>query len=94
MKTELLRRNGVPVQHWDIITLGKDMRIPMLIMHDPADTVVPLCDAEIIAASLPQAILEKVPGGGQHLGILSNTYVIERTCRFVTEHARMSVPKP
>lgn len=87
MKAELWRRNGVPVHHWDTVALAKDMGIPTLIMHDPADPIVPIRDAEIIAESLSQATLEKMPAAGQHLRILSDARVIERTCRFVVEHA-------
>ena len=92
LNAELWRRNGVPVQHWDMTTLGKDVRIPVLVMHDPADPVVPLCDSEIIVGALPHALLEKVPEAGRHLGILSNAYVIERACRFVIEQTGRPVP--
>ena len=67
---ELLRRDGVPVSHWDITTLGLDAAVRVCILHDPQDQSVPVDDALQIAAGV-RAELVEVPGVGHH-GILSS----------------------
>ena len=41
---ELERRDGVPVSHWDIRTLGLPTSVRVRILHDPTDEVVPVSD--------------------------------------------------
>jgi hypothetical protein len=68
---ELLRRDGVPVSHWDIRTLGLPPGVRLLILHDPTDESVPLGDAHDIAGAIPAGVLEVGPGTG-HDGILGS----------------------
>ncbi|MBE1534287.1 alpha/beta fold hydrolase [Actinomadura algeriensis] len=82
---ELRRRNGVPVSHWDVAGLGGDLDLPVLVLHDPRDDVVPYAEAEAVAAGLRGARLEDAPGG--HFGILLDPGVRDRVAAFVTRHA-------
>jgi pimeloyl-ACP methyl ester carboxylesterase len=68
---ELHRRDGVPVSHWDIRTLGLPTNIRVRILHDPADNSVPLSDSEEISTGIPVHALEPVPGAG-HYGIIAS----------------------
>jgi pimeloyl-ACP methyl ester carboxylesterase len=65
---ELHRRDGVPISHWDIRTLGLDAAIRVCVLHDPQDHSVPVSDALQIAAG-GRAELIEAPGVGHH-GIL------------------------
>ncbi len=83
--TELHRRNGVPVSHWDVVGLGHALDCPKLAVHDPGDPVVPYSDAEAVAAGLRTTRLAAAPGHG-HLGILLSTQVTDAVSAFVAEH--------
>ncbi|TCW81836.1 delta-12-desaturase [Burkholderia sp. SRS-46] len=87
--TELLARNGVPVSHWDIPARGASIDVPVLVVHDPADPVVPYCEAQRVVASLPEATLSPAPGTG-HGRILSDAKVREQVREFVTRHTSNS----
>jgi pimeloyl-ACP methyl ester carboxylesterase len=67
---ELHRRDGVPVPHWDIRTLGLNATVRVCILHDPQDHSVPFSDALLIAAG-GRAELMETPGVGHH-GILGS----------------------
>lgn len=82
MDVELARRNGVPVQYWDITQLGRKLTIPMLVLHDPQDTVVPFCDSEQIVKALPVATLIQTPKAG-HVRILSDAKIVEQVAQFL-----------
>ncbi|MEX3960423.1 alpha/beta fold hydrolase [Trinickia sp. EG282A] len=86
---ELLVRNGVPVSHWDIPARGASLAVPVLVVHDPADPVVPYCEAQRVVASLLGATLSPAPGTG-HGRILSDAKVREQVCAFVTRHTSNS----
>ncbi|GLU34686.1 alpha/beta hydrolase [Trinickia caryophylli] len=83
MYAELHRRNGVPPQHWDIGALGRGLAVEMLVMHSPADKIVPICEAENIVAALPDTTFERIDKVG-HVRILSDAYVLERTTGFLS----------
>ncbi|MEU5419258.1 alpha/beta fold hydrolase [Streptomyces sp. NPDC001407] len=85
IRTELHRRNGVPVTHWDVVGLGRGLDCPILALHDPDDPVVPFREAEAIAAGLPDVRLERAPGRG-HMGILMSPEVKSAVSAFVAEH--------
>ncbi|WP_321810555.1 MULTISPECIES: alpha/beta fold hydrolase [unclassified Burkholderia] len=80
---ELQLRNGVPVSHWDILARGASLDVPVLVVHDPADPVVPYCEAQRVVAGLPDATLWPAPGTG-HGRILSDARVREQVREFVT----------
>jgi Alpha/beta hydrolase family len=67
---ELHRRDGVPVSHWDIRTLGIRDAVRVNILHDPADRSVPVSDSYQIAGGIG-AELGETPGTGHH-GILGS----------------------
>jgi pimeloyl-ACP methyl ester carboxylesterase len=83
---ELHRRNGVPVSHWDVVGLGRDLRVPVLAIHDPGDDVVPFSEAEAIAEGLGGVRLERAPGHG-HIRILMAPAVREMIADFVSRQA-------
>jgi pimeloyl-ACP methyl ester carboxylesterase len=85
---ELHRRNGMPVSHWDVRSLGRDLTCPVLAIHDPDDEVVPFSDTEAIAAALPQTEILAVRRRG-HDAILVAPEVKDRVARFVAGVGRM-----
>ncbi|SHN01206.1 omega-6 fatty acid desaturase (delta-12 desaturase) [Pseudomonas asturiensis] len=95
MHRELWKRNGVPVQHWDIPALSSALQLPTLILHDLTDPIVPFCEAQQIVKNMPWAKLASVSGLG-HVRILSNNEVLEQVAQFfvvnikVAEAARVS----
>lgn len=86
VKDELHRRNGVPVTHWDVVAHGRGLEVPVVVIHDPADPVVPFAEAEMVVAGLLDARLETAPGRG-HMGILMAAEVKNLISAFVSEHA-------
>ena len=68
---ELDRRDGVPVSHWDIRTLGLPASVRVQILHDPTDTAVPLGDSHLIASAIPVRLHEVASGTG-HDGLLGS----------------------
>jgi hypothetical protein len=63
---ELERRDGMPVSHWDVRTLGLPTTVQVRIVHDPTDEVVPLLDSYLIAADVCADVHEAVTGAGHH----------------------------
>lgn len=80
-------QNGVPVSHWDIGVLGAELDVPMMILHDTHDPVVPFSEAEKLQRSLKNARLEQTTGLG-HSRILSTTSVKELITQFISERGR------
>jgi omega-6 fatty acid desaturase (delta-12 desaturase) len=77
-------QNGVPVSHWDISVLGAAMDLPVLVVHDEHDPVVPLSEAQRLMRSLKNVRLEQTSGLG-HARILSATPVKKLITRFISE---------
>jgi pimeloyl-ACP methyl ester carboxylesterase len=71
IRRELQRRDGVPVSHWDIRTLGLPAEVEVRIIHDPADDSVPISDSYDISAGIDVRALESVSGTGHH-GIVAS----------------------
>ncbi|HTQ16325.1 alpha/beta hydrolase [Mycobacterium sp.] len=63
---ELQRRDGMPVPHWDVRTVGLPPSVGVRILHDPTDEVVPLLDSHLIAADIPAEVHEIAAGAGHH----------------------------
>ena len=63
---ELERRDGVPMSHWDIRTLGLPTSVQVRILHDPTDEWVPLSDSYLIAADISADVHEAAAGTGHH----------------------------
>lgn len=73
VRGELLRRNGVPVDHWDIGALGGNLQIPTMVIHDRKDPLVPLNEGKKVTSFLPRARLEVTEGLGHRLILLDST---------------------
>ncbi|MCP9985836.1 alpha/beta hydrolase [Streptomyces sudanensis] len=89
VRGELHRRNGVPVTHWDLVALGAPLEVPVLVVHDPDDPMVPYSDAEAAVAGLRDARLVRTPGTG-HMGILMSRDVGDAVRDFVAAHTGRS----
>jgi pimeloyl-ACP methyl ester carboxylesterase len=63
---DLARRDGMPVSHWDIRTLGLPSSVRVRILHDPTDDVVPSHDSDLIATRVSADVDEAVAGTGHH----------------------------
>ncbi len=81
---ELGLRNGVPAGHWNIRTLGRGLDVPVLVVHDPADPLVPFAEARAAAEALPRARLAAVRGPG-HAGVLTAAPVKRLISTFLTD---------
>lgn len=81
---ELGRLNGVPVGHWDLRTVGRELDVPVLVVHDPADDLVPFAEARAAAGALPRARLATVHGPG-HAGVLTAAAVKQLISTFLTD---------
>lgn len=77
-------QNGVPVSHWDICTLGASLQIPVLVLHDEHDPVVPLCEAQKLGRALQNVRLEKTRGLG-HSRVLSAAPVKDLVTQFISD---------
>lgn len=80
----LLLQNGVPVSHWDISVLGRGFDLPILVVHDEDDRVVPICEAKKLAQELQNVSLQQTSGLG-HSRILSAADVKQMICTFITQ---------
>lgn len=83
MRRELLRRNGVPVEHWDIRTLGPALRVPTLLIHDLEDSVVSFRQAEVLSEVFAGRCHVEPTRGLGHLNILLDTDVRKKILHFV-----------
>lgn len=87
VKAELHRRNGVPVDYWDVNSRSEGLRCRISLVFDPYDPIVPAEDASTIRSAgmvRPDDILE-IPNSG-HIGLLNDP----ATVAFVK--ARMMLP--
>lgn len=83
IRRELDRSHGVPIEHWDVRTLGFVPGMPTLIIHDELDTLVLSNQADIISEKLgPLATVVKTRGLG-HIRILADETTREIIGRFV-----------
>lgn len=82
--SELQRRNGVPVSHWDAASLGRGLSTPALVLHDPCDPVVPYLHAARLVDHLPMARLSMMPAAG-HAGVLHSSDTRRQVASFVRE---------
>jgi pimeloyl-ACP methyl ester carboxylesterase len=79
---ELDRRNGVPPMHWNIAVLGRELAVPVALIHDRADPMVPFDEAQKIAAALRDAQIEETVDLG-HRRILFASAVHQRVVDFI-----------
>lgn len=80
--TELQRRNGVPVEYWDVAQLGRGLHLPILVIHDREDPFIAFSHAEALHAALPGSRLEPTEGLG-HRRILKDQDVHRRILAFI-----------
>ncbi|WP_428242206.1 alpha/beta fold hydrolase [Gynuella sp.] len=90
MRAELWQRNGVPVEHWNIPELGRDINAEILLMHDKNDTTVPVCEAEVIGRQIPDVEPELTQGLG-HIRILADNHVLQRVAGFMEQTCQDNV---
>ncbi|HYO52101.1 alpha/beta fold hydrolase [Archangium sp.] len=83
MRSELLRRNGVPVEHWDIRTLGRALRMSTLIIHDLEDSIVSFKQAELISEVFAGRCHVEPTRGLGHRNILVDAEVRKKILHFV-----------
>jgi len=84
-------RFGVPVEAVRAEALAPAMRGALLVVHDDADSEVPIACGEAIARAWPGATLIRTHGLG-HRRILRDAATLEATTRFVSQgHAWDSV---
>lgn len=86
MRADLHRRNGVPVEHWDIRALGRELPMPALILHDREDVLVPFHQAEVIARVFAGSRVELTQGLG-HRFILIDRQVHLKIQEFIAKAA-------
>lgn len=83
IRMELDRSHGVPIEHWDVQTLGFAPSMPTLIVHDELDALVSSEQADIIAGTFgPAARVVKTRGLG-HIRILADGVTREMIGRFI-----------
>lgn len=84
MRQQLLERNGVPVEHWDLRERGRMLSCPVLILQGEKDLLVPPEEAEKIAETLPNARAHREPNLG-HQRILMDRRVHKTILEFARE---------
>lgn len=83
IRKELDRSHGVPIEHWDVQTLGFAPSMPTLIIHDELDALVSQKQADIISENLgPSARVVKTRGLG-HIRILADEATRDLIGRFI-----------
>jgi hypothetical protein len=91
--SELDRRDGVPVSHWDIRTLGIPRAVRVRILHDPTDAAVPLRDSYLIAEAIPAEVQEVTTGTG-HDGLIGSAEMRAALTACLRPEARSSSESP
>jgi acyl-lipid omega-6 desaturase (Delta-12 desaturase) len=81
IRHELLIRNGVPIEHWDMRSLARPEPIDTLVVHDHGDTFVPVHEAAKIEAAL-SARVELTQELG-HTHIISDRRILALTAEFL-----------
>lgn len=84
MREQLLQRNGVPVEHWDLRERGRTLNCPVLVLQGEKDLLVPPEEAEKIAETLPNARARREPNLG-HQRILMDRRVQKTIVEFARE---------
>lgn len=87
MHGELLRRNGVPVDHWDLRERGRTLDCPVRVLHGGRDLLVPPDEADKVVRALPRATARVVPDLG-HQRILMDERIQADILAFAAESMR------
>ncbi len=94
VRRELHQRNGVPIEHWDVRSLGAAGRLPLLAVHDEDDVFVPFAELSKLSRALPHARTHRTRGLG-HARILADVAVTREIADFLrplAERARQLPP--
>ncbi len=83
------RRLGIDFSALDLRLIGPQMRLPLLVVHDPGDREVPFSHGQAVAAAWPGARLHTTEGLG-HNRPLRAAAVIEEAVAFVGPPARLA----
>lgn len=75
---------GVDFADLTVPNFAADLSVPLLLMHDPADRLVPWEHGQAITTAWPGAQLQPVPGRG-HRRILTDPQVIAEAVAFVSD---------
>jgi pimeloyl-ACP methyl ester carboxylesterase len=78
-------RLGMSWDRLDLTLLGRNLALPLLVIHDREDREVPFADGEAIAASWPGARLQPTEGLG-HRRVLEDETVIAEIVAFFGSH--------
>lgn len=79
-------RVGLTFADLSVPSFAPQLDLPALVMHDPADRIVPFAHAQAIAAAWPGARLRPTPKLG-HRRILTDPQVIAEVTAFITDHS-------
>jgi pimeloyl-ACP methyl ester carboxylesterase len=93
MKARSERRIGLSWEALHVPTMAYRMEVPLLIVHDSDDDVVPLSEGEAIAQAWPGAELIRTEGLGHKLVVRAPAVVV-RAVEFVTRAAGAPPPDP
>jgi pimeloyl-ACP methyl ester carboxylesterase len=83
MKARSERRLGLRWEGLHVPTMARQMRAPLLVLHDRDDDVVPVSDGEAIARAWPGAELVCTSGLG-HRQVVRAPDVVTRAIGFIT----------
>ena len=75
-------RFDISADDFDVLTMARGMRTPLLVVHDWADAAVPFAQGERLAATWPDATLITT-AGLDHVRVLHWPEVVERVAGFL-----------
>ena len=73
---------GIPFEDIDLLSRGKKLQQPTLLVHDSDDKEVPFSDAQDLAKIIPNGRFFPTSGLG-HRKIMRSSVVIETVCNFI-----------
>jgi pimeloyl-ACP methyl ester carboxylesterase len=92
IRSNLLVSHGVPIDHWDVRTLGVRNRLPTLVLHDRDDRYVPYTESEIIAQSLGASARVELTNSLGHVRILGDERSTSLIAEFVADTTSAANP--
>jgi pimeloyl-ACP methyl ester carboxylesterase len=73
---------GIPFEDIDLLSRGKELQQPTLLVHDSDDEEVPFSDAQNLIEVIPNGRFFATSGLG-HRKIMRNSTVIDNVCNFI-----------
>jgi pimeloyl-ACP methyl ester carboxylesterase len=83
-RTFLAEQRALLAELDGLVSALPSIRVPVLVMADPDDAVVPIATARSLARAVPDARLQMVEGAGHHLPRRAAAVVSEAIEAFVT----------